>query len=117
MLLHPRLALERRRDHGGGVMVAVAGEIADRDLRVRNSGFDQPLDFTGIHRHGLETPSHEPPWRFHAPHITPICAQISTNDNIGIADTIFVVALANWELIDANDRRNARDAIPKSAPL
>jgi hypothetical protein len=33
-------------------MVTVAGEVPDRDLRVRNLGLDQPLDLGGIHRHG-----------------------------------------------------------------
>src|SRR5882724_80454 len=36
VLLHARLAAERGGDHGCGIMVAVAGEIADRHVGVRN---------------------------------------------------------------------------------
>jgi hypothetical protein len=32
VLLHTRLALEGRRNHGRGIMVAVAGEVLDLDL-------------------------------------------------------------------------------------
>src|SRR5271163_1581888 len=51
VLLDPRLAPERLGDHGGGVVVAIAGEIADRDLGVRDLGLDQPLDIIRRHRH------------------------------------------------------------------
>ena len=44
VLLHPRLALERRGHDGRGVVIAVAGEIADLDLRVGQGSPDQPLD-------------------------------------------------------------------------
>src|SRR6266581_6965451 len=44
VLLHPRLAAKRLGDHGGGVMVAVAGEIADGHRGVRDAGLDQALD-------------------------------------------------------------------------
>jgi hypothetical protein len=33
-------------------MVSVTGEVADRDLCVRDSDLDQPLDFLSMHRHG-----------------------------------------------------------------
>src|SRR5262245_66633988 len=51
MLLYPRLALERRRDDRRGIMIAIAGKIADRDLGIWNMRLDQALDFEGIHRH------------------------------------------------------------------
>src|SRR6187549_2798195 len=51
MLLHARLALERWRDDGRGIVVAVAREIPDRDLRIGNVRLDQALDFDGIHGH------------------------------------------------------------------
>src|ERR1700733_5953409 len=52
VLLHPRLAAERLGNDGGGVMVAVAGEIADRHLGVRKPRPDQPLDVVRCHGHG-----------------------------------------------------------------
>ena len=51
MLLHARLALELWSDNGRGIVVAVAREIADRDLRIGNVRFYQALDFDGIHGH------------------------------------------------------------------
>jgi hypothetical protein len=32
-------------------MIAVTGKVADRDMRIRNGGFDQALDFASVHRH------------------------------------------------------------------
>src|SRR4029077_13568719 len=52
VLLHPGLAAKRLGHHGGRVMVAVAGKIANRDLGVRDARLDQPLDLVRIHRHG-----------------------------------------------------------------
>src|SRR6202165_2193627 len=52
MLLHPRLAAEGFGDHGGGIMIAVAGEVANGDLGVRDAALDQPLDLARVHRHG-----------------------------------------------------------------
>src|SRR5262245_7593989 len=55
MLLHARLAAKARRDDGRGVMVAVAGEVADRHLGVRDARLDQALNLAGVHRHaGLQ---------------------------------------------------------------
>src|SRR6185312_14737982 len=51
MLLHARLALERWRDDRRGIVVAVAREIPDRDLRIGDMRLDQTLDFDGIHGH------------------------------------------------------------------
>ena len=48
MLLHPRLAAEGFGDHGRGIMVAVAGEVANGDLGVGNPALDQPLDLAGM---------------------------------------------------------------------
>src|SRR4029453_6124562 len=52
VLLHPRFAAERFGKHGGGVMVAVAGEVADGHLGIGNTPLDQTLDPAPIHRHG-----------------------------------------------------------------
>src|SRR5947209_3036576 len=51
VLLHPRLAAERFGDDGCGIMVAVAGEVANRHLGVRDPGLDQPLDLARPHGH------------------------------------------------------------------
>ena len=56
VLLHAGFAAKALGDHGRGIMVAVAGEVADRHLRVRDAALDQPLDFVGIHRHGPRPP-------------------------------------------------------------
>src|SRR5258708_39073714 len=61
MLLHAALALEGARDDVGGVVVAVAAQILDAHLRVRQPVLDQPLDRRRIHRHG--TPPVENPLR------------------------------------------------------
>src|SRR5262245_21370370 len=52
MLLHPRFAAKRFGEHGGGVVVTVTGEVADRHLGIRNMQLDQTLDLARIHRHG-----------------------------------------------------------------
>src|SRR5215831_20808524 len=52
MLLHPRFTAERFGKHGGGVMVAVAGEVADRHLGIGNTQLDQAFDLARSHRHG-----------------------------------------------------------------
>src|SRR6185312_12491290 len=48
VLLHPRLAPERFRDHRRGVMVAVAGEIPDRHLGVGYRSLDHGFDIAGV---------------------------------------------------------------------
>src|SRR5438552_11742071 len=52
VLLHPRLAAEGFRQHGGGIVVAVSGQVADGYLGVRQARLDQPLDVTCSHGHG-----------------------------------------------------------------
>src|SRR5437763_2217171 len=52
VLLNPRFAAKAFRQHGRGIMVAVAGEVPDRDLGIGNTGLDQRFDVIGIHRHG-----------------------------------------------------------------
>src|SRR5579864_2450506 len=44
MLLNPCLAAERARDDLRGIVIAIAPQILDRDLRVRQALLDQPLD-------------------------------------------------------------------------
>jgi hypothetical protein len=44
MLLHARLAPERSRDDTGGVVVAVAGKVADFDGRIGQGLPDKRLD-------------------------------------------------------------------------
>ena len=51
VLLHPGLAREFLADDVGGVVVPVAGEVLDGDLRVGKARLDQPLDLFGIHGH------------------------------------------------------------------
>jgi hypothetical protein len=51
MLLNPGLALERCRDDGRRIVIAIAGKVTNRHLRIRNVRLDQPLDFTGLHSH------------------------------------------------------------------
>src|SRR5690348_6935367 len=42
---------EAAADDARGIMVAVAGEVADSDFRIRDRRLDQPLDLAGGHRH------------------------------------------------------------------
>src|SRR3546814_3729462 len=51
MLLHPGLAGKGRRYDGSGVMIAVAAQVVDPDLRVGQGFPDHLLDLGGIHRH------------------------------------------------------------------
>src|SRR5690606_10868308 len=51
VLLHAVLSGEGSRHDMARVVVAVAAEILDRDLRVGQGGLDQPLDLTRVHRH------------------------------------------------------------------
>src|SRR5690348_385342 len=51
VLLHARFSAKAFRDDRRGVVVAVAGEIADRHLGVRDARLDQLLDLAGVHRH------------------------------------------------------------------
>src|SRR6188508_1257569 len=52
VLLDLRLAGEGGRDNRGSIVVAVAGEILDLDLGVRDALLDQGDDVFGGHRHG-----------------------------------------------------------------
>src|SRR3954453_19498116 len=61
VLLHPRFALERARDDGRRIMIAIARKVADRHLRIRNPGADQPLYFASVHCHGARPSSRPPP--------------------------------------------------------
>src|SRR5712691_3300588 len=51
VLLHPALAAEGAGDDMSGVVVAVAAQIFDRDLRVGQALLDEPLDHCRVHRH------------------------------------------------------------------
>src|ERR1700686_1191207 len=51
MLLDPGFAAERAGDDLRGIVVAVAAQILDRDLRVGQALPDQPLDCCRVHRH------------------------------------------------------------------
>ena len=51
VLLDPRLAAKGARHDVGGVMIAIAAQIFDLDLRVRQALLDQPLDHRRIHCH------------------------------------------------------------------
>src|SRR6185295_6581093 len=83
MLLHPRLAAERGRDHGRRIVVAVAGKVADRHHGVGDAATDQLLDFACVHRHARfplirpltrSTSSRHPPYR---PATTPHGAHVT----------------------------------------
>src|SRR5260370_7433140 len=56
VLLDAGFAAERLRDHGRRIMVAVAGEVADRHLGVGNSRLDHRFDIMGVHRHSRISP-------------------------------------------------------------
>src|SRR6185437_10177570 len=51
MLADSAHSFEAPRDHTSGIMVAVAREIADRHLGVRNRRLNQPLDLLSGHGH------------------------------------------------------------------
>src|SRR5205085_3477318 len=55
MLLDAGLAAKRLGGDGRSVMVAVAGQIADRHLRIRYARADQTLDIARSHRHVVIT--------------------------------------------------------------
>src|SRR6516165_3575591 len=55
VLLDAGFAAERFGDHGCGIMVAVAGEVADRYLGVGNARSDQALDIVRGHGHGYRS--------------------------------------------------------------
>src|SRR5204863_9978794 len=61
VLLNPRFALERGGDHGRRIVVPVAGEVADRNVRVWDTGPDQPLDLASVHSHRARLLSLRPP--------------------------------------------------------
>src|SRR5207253_6549263 len=52
VLLNSRFAAKALRQHGGGIVVAVAGKVPDCDLGIGNTGLDQRFDIIGIHWHG-----------------------------------------------------------------
>src|SRR3979490_2329365 len=51
VLLDAGFAAERLRDHGRRIVVAIAGQIADRHLGVGYSRLDHRFDIAGVHRH------------------------------------------------------------------
>ena len=51
VLLHAGLAAEGLRDHGRGIVVAVAGEVTDRHLGIGDRCLDHRLDIVGVHWH------------------------------------------------------------------
>src|SRR4051794_6906990 len=51
MLLDAALALEGGRHDVGGVVIAIAAQILDRDAGVGDALLDEPLDRRRIHRH------------------------------------------------------------------
>ncbi|MNL84303.1 hypothetical protein D3C87_2122360 [compost metagenome] len=53
MLLYAALAAEGLGNHGGGIVVAVAGQIANFYLGIGQSGLDTALDLTCVHGHVL----------------------------------------------------------------
>jgi hypothetical protein len=55
MLLHALLAAEGRRYDARRIVVAIAGEIANLDLRIGKSRLDQRLNRFGVHRHTVNS--------------------------------------------------------------
>src|SRR5258706_4340869 len=51
MLLDARLAREARRNDGCRIVIAIAAQILDRHVCVRDSLLDQALDLARVHRH------------------------------------------------------------------
>src|SRR6266851_7300255 len=56
VLLDAGFAAERLRDHGRRIVVAIAGQIADRHLGVGYSRLDHRFDIAGVHRHSSISP-------------------------------------------------------------
>src|SRR6202035_4456503 len=56
VLLDPGFAAERLRNHGRRIMVAIAGQIADRHLGVGYGWLDHRFDIVGVHRHSGMSP-------------------------------------------------------------
>ncbi|ACP25392.1 hypothetical protein NGR_c16270 [Sinorhizobium fredii NGR234] len=56
VLLHAGLATKRFGHDFGGIVVAVTGQIADRDLGTGNSGLDHVFDVAWCHGHDMRTP-------------------------------------------------------------
>src|ERR1700682_2500838 len=56
VLLDAGFAAERLRDHGRRIVVAIAGQIADRHLGVGYSRLDHRFDIAGVHRHPSISP-------------------------------------------------------------
>src|SRR5579863_2552495 len=50
MLLHAALTLELRRDHVRRIVVAVAAQVFDGDLSIRQARLDEPLDGCRVDR-------------------------------------------------------------------
>src|SRR5437763_15416878 len=69
VLLNPGFAAEGFRDHGCGIMIAVAGQVADGHLRIRDAALDQPLDVSGVHWHRKRSPF-RPALSYETPRLT-----------------------------------------------
>src|SRR5207253_4549053 len=51
VLLNAAQSREAAADNAGGIMVAIAGEVADRHFGIRDDRLDQPLDLACRHGH------------------------------------------------------------------
>src|SRR5260370_8976499 len=58
VLLDPCLALEGRRFDMGGIVIAIAAEVLDRDARIGKPFADQAFDHRRIHRHSNRLSGH-----------------------------------------------------------
>src|ERR1700694_4384640 len=86
VLLDAGFAAERLRDHSRRIVVAIAGQIADRHLGVGYSCLDHRFDIAGVHRH----PSISPIRRFDlSPAIAAAAPELS-------ADTLLRHALSHY---------------------
>src|ERR1700676_2196465 len=72
VLLDPGFAAERLRNHGRGIVVAIAGQIADRHLGIGYRRLDHRFDIVGVHRHSGMSPLRRfESWPVSAPRGTP----------------------------------------------
>src|SRR5262249_55979477 len=61
MLLDTALSTEGARDDMRRVMIAVAAQVFDRNLRIGQALLDQPLDHRCVHRHPPTLPAKDGP--------------------------------------------------------
>src|ERR1700752_3873753 len=66
MLLDPSLAAKGAGNDMRRIMIAIAAQVLDRDLSVRQAFLDQPFDHRRVHRHRLPPPFNSWPYNLAA---------------------------------------------------